>query len=247
MVTKNWSELSHDCPIGISRIESYAKEFETLLPQKITKETLDASKERVLRARGSFDSMITSLVQILYDREVLKNSEDKILFAWLVDNFGRYLKRVDDKEFDFLIKDDTAEGKDVGISKVSTYSNFLRTSSDSLIYESLLKATKEWVEMEETKEIKRDKRTFLYILFQILQVTLSILGGLTREKIGIGKRGVVQNIPTSWQSLMGKSGQELIKEGYKEDTGIDVSKFEEDLKALEIEGDLEDESNIESD
>jgi len=245
MVNKSWSELSHSCPIDISRIEIYAKQFESLLPSKIKKENIDKAKEMVLTARGCFDSMITSLIQILYDRDILKETEDKILFAWLTDNLGRFLKRMDDLEFDLMIKDDEVNGGSVGISKIASYINLLRTSADSLIYESLLKATNEWKNIKETEEIKKDKRTFLYILFQILHVTLSILGGLTREKTGLTKRGIVQSIPTTWQSLMSPAGQKIIREGYEKDTGIDLSEFEKDISSLSEEenimgGDLDD-------
>lgn len=238
---KSWSELSHKCPIDISRVERYAKEFETSIPNKIEVSNLNESKDAVLRAKGSLESMITSLIQVLYDREILEKAEDKILFAWLVDNLGRYLKRIDDAEFDLLIKDDTVAGNEVGISKVATYSNFLRASSDSLVYESLLKATSEWESIEDST--KKTKRAFLYILFLTLQVTASILGGLSREKT-MTKRGIVQTIPTTWQSLMGKRGQQLIRGGYEQETGVDLSDYEEDLNSLDedkIEGDLDDE------
>lgn len=237
MVNKSWSILVEDCPIDIERIKSYAMELETLLPNKVNLNSLDKAKENVLFARGKFNLMITTLSQVLYDREILKTSQDKILYAWMIDNFGRYLKRLDDAEYNLIVQyDEPTKESAVGISRISSYSNLLRTSADSIIYESLLKATKEYKSLEKDKQ---DKRTFLYILFQTMQITISILGGLSREKMGgMGKKAMIETIPTSFQSLMSPGGQELIKKGYQEQTGTDISKIEEALKDLE-----EDEDN----
>ena len=231
MIEKHWEQLNEDCPIDLSRIKKYAQEFDSNIPNSITLDNLDECKESILSARGNFDSMITVLIQNLYNREILKEPEDKILFAWLVDNIGRYLKKLDDEEYSLIVKfDEPNKHNAVGISRISSYSKLLTTSMDSIIYETLLKSTIEYVNFKETNHLKREPRTFLYILFQIFQVTLSILGGLTREKTSqLSKKGVVNNIPTSWQSLMNDRGQERIKEGYKEDTGIDISEFEDDL------------------
>lgn len=241
-----WSDLEGKCPMNIERIIKYYKSFQSYLPTRITLNNLNQSKESLFNARSSLDSMITSLIQMLYDKELLQEETDKVLFAWLVDNLGRFMKRLDEQEEHLIVKFDepTSESR-VGISRLSSYMKILRTASDSLIFESLLKATKEYIEIEETENIKKEPRTFLYILFQVLQITLSILGGLAREKTSVGKKGMIHNIPLSWQSLMSKPGQEVIKEGYKEDTGIDVSKFE-DLELLNTEEDLDEESDIES-
>ncbi len=239
MADKYWSELNYRCPIDLDRIAEYSREFDSNIPNSITLENLDKCKESVLNARAKLDSMITTLIQLLYDNNILNKSEDKIVYAWLIDNMGRYMKRLDDEEFNLVVKLDgpTKEDSEVGISRVSTYSKILKIASDTLIYESLLKATNEYNELKE-----KLPRKFLYILFQILSITLSIMGGLTREKSGgITKRGMVQTIPTTWQSLMTNKGQEIIKEGYKQDTGINIDDFHEDLKDLSFEEDLEDE------
>lgn len=239
---KSWVDLEQRCPINLERIHSYWNEFESYLPIKIRLENLNESKENVLNARSCFDSMVVTLMQLLYDREILEKPEDKILFAWLSDNINRYLKRIDEDEFNLIIKlDEPGEKSLVGISRISAYSKLLRSSADMIIYESLLKATIEYKEFKETAELKKTPRNFIYILFQIIQITLSILGGLAREKSGLTKRGMVQTIPTTWQSLMGSKGQALIRNGYKEDTGVDVLDIEEELDLGEnlIKGDLQ--------
>ena len=236
MINKSWNELNQRCPIEIGRIINYAKEFESNIPNKITIENLNKSKEGVLNARANFDSMVVTLTQVLHDKEILKNSRDKILFAWLVDNFGRYMKRLDDEEFNLVVKyDEPGKESGVGVSRISAYSKLLITSCDSIIYESLLKATEEYLNFKDTKKLKREPRMFLYILFQILQVTLAVLGGLTREKTGTLKKGAVQTFPVSSESLMGETGQKLIKKEYEKQTGINLDEVEKDLKSFDIE------------
>jgi len=261
-----WSELDRRCPVDLSRIINYSKSFESYMPDKITLNNLDSSKKALFDSRSSLDSMITSLIQILYSREFLEKETDKILFAWLVDNLGRFMKKMDELEEHLIVKfDEPTNESRVGISRLSSYMKILRTASDSLIYECLFKATQEYNDLKETKDtketketkktkgsketkkIKKEPRTFLYILFHILQVTLSVLGGLSREKTGVGKKGIVHNIPLSWQSLMGNKGQEIIRKGYQDDTGVDVRDFEEDLSSLDeeplVEGDIDENSN----
>ena len=86
---------------------------------------------------------------------------------------------------------------------------------------------KEGEKIEKEMTIRKEPRTFLYILFQILQVTLSLLGGLAREGKPIGlKKGSVGSYPTTWQSLMTSKGQKDIAEKHKEETGEDIKVYE---------------------
>ncbi len=52
MTDKSWSELSSNCPIDLSRIERYSKEFDSFIPNKVTLENLDKSKKDVFDARS---------------------------------------------------------------------------------------------------------------------------------------------------------------------------------------------------
>jgi len=238
MTFNSWVELEANCPINISRIKRYHNDFNTLLPEKITNENLNQSKERVMSARSCLDSMIITFVQLLYDRNILIEPTDKILYAWLSDNFGRYIKKLDEDEMDFVIKFDEADPAKsmVGISRLSAYAKLLRTTADSLIYESLLKATDEYNELKATEKIKKVPRTFLYILFQVLSITLGVMGGLAREDMKGSKRGMATTMPLSWQSLMTPGGQELIKDDYTAQTGKKISKeLLEQIKNLEEE------------
>lgn len=74
-------------------------------------------------------------------------------------------------------------------------------------------------------EIKKDKRTFLYILFHILQVTLATLGGSSRYKragnLFTGKQSL-NNMNVSWKYLISEEGQKRILEANKDETGINL-------------------------
>ncbi len=236
MVEKGWSELEYICPINIGRIRYYSRDFDSKIPKKITFENLDKCKEDVLNARKDLNNMLNILMQNLYDDKILKTSNDKILFSWLVDNLGRYLKRLDDEEFGLIIKyDEPGKNSEVGISRISAYAKLLETTSDTMIYECLLKATEEYRSIKETKTIKKEPRTFLYIFFQIWSVTMAIFGGLTREK-SYGKKGVVNSMPLSWQNLISPVGEKTIKEGYMESTGTtkeDMENIDDTLSSFD--------------
>jgi len=239
----SWINLRERCPIDISRLVSHSQGFNSSVGIRISVRNLDNAKKSLMEARGKLDLMLTSLQQLLYDRTILKGRTDEVLYGWLIDNIGRYLKTLDEKEEDFLIKYDEVNSpiKRVGVSRLSAYSKALKLASESLIYESLSKAISEYEKIGENgikikydlekegkkseKEItiKKEPRTFLYILFQVLQVTLSLLGGLAREGKPIGvKKGSVGSYPTTWQSLMTSRGQKEIAEKHKEETGEEI-------------------------
>ena len=83
----SWVDLEEKCPIEISRIVNYAKSFDAKINLNFS--DLDKAKEDVLDARGDFDLMITTLVQLLYDREILKKPQDHILLSYLKEDLGR--------------------------------------------------------------------------------------------------------------------------------------------------------------
>lgn len=221
----SWVDLERDCPIEISRIVNYARSFDSKI--NFSFDDLDKAKESLLDARGDFDLMVTSLIQLLYDREILKKQQDHILFNWLKEDLGRFLGKLDEKEDYLLIEADHREEAQsrVSISRISSYAKTLKLASNSIIYETLLKSTKEYHAFKETDELKREKRTFLYILFQVLQVTLSVISSFTRDKSNtIRKREMFNSLNPSWGSMMNKSGQKTIEESYTDDAGENATK-----------------------
>lgn len=218
---ESWVDLARDCPIDIGRIHNYSKSFNSKI--NISLDDLDKAKENLLDARADFDLMVTSLIQLLYNREILIKPQDHIIFMWLREDLGRFLGKLDDKE-DFLLIE--ADHRDVSknrlsVSRISSYAKTLKLASSSIIYECLLKATDEYKNFKETDKLKRDKRTFLYILFQILQVTLSVIASHAREysKSGLKKNELLNQINPNWSSMLSDRGQETIRESYKEQIG----------------------------
>lgn len=248
----SWVDLRERLPIDISRLVSHSQGFNSAVGVRISVMNLDNAKKSLMDARVKLDLMIISLQQLLYDRTILKGRTDEVLYGWLIDNIGRYLKTLDEKEEDLLIKFDEVNSpvKRVGVSRLSAYSKALKLASESLVYQSLFKSIEEYenipeegikfeyddIEYKDIKEngknktkktttrkeitIRKEPRTFLYILFQVLQVTLSLLGGLAREGKPMGlKKGSVGNYPTTWQSLMTSQGQKDIAKKHEETTG----------------------------
>ena len=228
----SWIDLRERSPIDISRLVSHSQGFNAFVGIRISINNLDNAKRSLMDARVKLDLMITSLQQLLYDRTILRGRTDEVLYGWLIDNVGRYLKTLDEKEEDLLIKFDEVNSpiKRVGVSRLSAYAKALKLASESLIYESLSKAISEYenidengVEAKEGVTLRKEPRTFLYILLQVLQVTLSLLGGLAREGKPIGvKKGSVGSFPTTWQSLMTLQGQKDIAKKHEEATGEKV-------------------------
>lgn len=238
MVFNSWVELTERCPIDIGRLNRYANDFNSNVSVKITVSNVNKAKEYLLEARSNLDSMFILFVQLIYDEKIIKENTDIVMFGWLKDDLGRYLKYLDEREKELMIDWDDLRQKDslVGISRLSSYAKTLKIAANSVIYESLLKSINEYNEND-----KKELRVFLYILFKVFQATLSMVGAITREKIST-KRGVVNTLPTTLPTnvgfLMSNKGQELIKDRFKEETGKEL----EDLDFEDIEDeDTEDE------
>lgn len=212
---KTWSEIIRVSPIELGRVYYYGKNFESILGTKVNKFTSQNTRRRLLDARNNLDLMMTTLIQVLYDSEVMKTPEDRVLFAWLKDDLGRYLQSLDDSE-------ESANRRIVEYTGIPAHTKKL-INGYRAIFEALIKSVKEYYLFEETEDIKRDKRTFLYILFQVIQITMSMLGSITREAgKALGRRGLVNNYPQTWQQLMSTDGSNRIREGYKKETGREL-------------------------
>lgn len=240
MVLNSWVDLKEKCPIDLTRIHRYAREFESKILINVTINNLNKSKSILLDARGDLDNMFASLMQLLYSPETLKEKEDKILFKWLSDDFARFLKNLDEKESDLIIKFDEPTESRVGVSRLSSYAKVLKIASDSVIYEPLFKASDEYNKLSgDEKEI----RTFFYILFQTLQITLSVLGGRERQK-SLSRKGILNSPAVDWRTLKGDKGQDMINKGYSEDIEPKDEAILSELEELDTEEEDEDEDEI---
>jgi len=246
MALMSWVDLRERSPINIDRLVGHAQRFDSYVSVRISTSNIEKAKRSLMDARCQLDLMITTLQQILYDKSILKGRTDEILYMWLVDNFGRYLGYLDKKETALIITHDSVndEKSRIGIGRLSAYSKLLKIASQSLIYECLFKAIEEYDKIDEDEQtkrgikgkdlIKKDLRSFLYILFQLVQLTLFSLGGLARDDKSQMKKGMVNNTPISWSSLMRTEGQQRIAKDHKEKTGEEVE-VPEDLPEEETE------------
>lgn len=214
-----WVELKEKCPVDINNLISHVKRFKAFSNIKITQRNIYRSKDSLLRARGELELIFTLFQQILYDRDLLKHKTDEVLLAWLIDNIGRYQKALDEREKELITRYDvvTNDKERVGISRLSSYSKHLKLSY-SLIYESLVKSLQEWEQIEDKN--MRTKRTFLYIFFQVFNVTMSSIGGLARmsDSKTFGKKGMASSLPTTWQGLIDRKGQQSIANKHESET-----------------------------
>lgn len=230
-----WAELRVYCPINIDRVVRYAYDFESLVNVRISPQNLNRAKRCLLEARGKLDLMITTLNQLLYDRKILETRVDEVLHLWLLDNLGRVLKQIDKLEANLVVdydRPDSNSGENrVGIARLSSFAKSLRTIEQSLIFETLLKATKEYWSFDEKNNdgIERKPKIFLYILFHILQITIFTLGSISRTGSGGGqptKKETENYYPGTWEGMLKREGQKKIADAHKEETGenIDLDK-----------------------
>ena len=236
MVFNSWVDLKEKCPVDLERLHRYAQDFESRVSININRTGMNNSKTILLEARGDLNNMFNMLIQILYKKDMLEKGEDKLLFKWLSEDFARYLKNLDDREKALLTDFDNSQTEDkVGISSLASYQKELRTSSDSIIYESLLKASEDYNDLEDDE---KQLRKFFYMLFCIIQVKLSVFGGMEREKGKRIARTVASN--AGYEALMNPQGQELIgkgdEESLKELSGLEGLGGEDEEEDEEREG-----------
>ena len=252
MALVSWVDLREKSPVDISRLVIHANSFNSFVGVRISIQNLNRAKKSLIDARAELDLVFTTLQQVLYDREILKSRVDEVLYGWLIDNIGRYQKDLDDKEEDLLVKFDEVNSdiKRVGISRLASYAKSLKIAQH-LIYESIHKSIEEFNKIGEKDSLKKDKRTFLYILFHVLQITMASAGGLARQGTTspMNKKGQVGSMPTTWQSLMTNSGQKKIAEKHEKETGekIEVSEFMVEKKKSVGEDEIESDSQEETD
>lgn len=248
MVSMSWVDVRERCPVNIKRLVSHAKLFKAFAGIRIGSDNTNRVKKSLIDARAEIDIIFTSLHQVLYDKRILKGRTDEVLYGWFVDNIGRYLRGLDEKEEELLIKYDTIGSTTdrVGVARLSAYCKALKLAN-SLIYESLLKSIEEYEDINNEDKEEKEPRTFLYILFHVLQITMSSAGGLAREGKSTGvKKGQVSSMPSTWQSFISSDGQQKIADKHKADGGdeitIDQSMIEE--KTNEDESDIEDDEGV---
>jgi hypothetical protein len=232
----SWSEIVELAPIDLKRLMIYAGQFESAISTPIMNDTIEFAKKRLYEARNNLDLFITTLLQILYDREILQKPQDHVLFSWLQEDLGRFMQALDSIEnMSITAQDNPNKYADrVGIARLCSYSKDMKNAYQAL-FEGMIKSIKEFYSFEEKGELKRTPRIFLYILMNVLQVTFSVLGSLTRNPDNkMGKKGnYSQHYQNNWQSMVTKTGQENIKTTYEKETGNTLPSVPDEWNEIE--------------
>lgn len=220
-----WADLEEHCPISIQRIGYYYSKFRSRSSMPVSNVIfLEYAKESLIEARGSLDMMLTTLMQNLYDNEMYQERTDIVLFQWLQGDIKDLINFVNDREQSLIITKDYTTGSLIGITHVASYIKIMNNIA-SAVFESLVKATREYnnVPEEGFGEIKKDKRMFLYILFQVIRVSFSVLSGYTKESAeSIKKRNILNSMNAPYTSMMTKTGQTKIEDAYTKQTGQEL-------------------------
>jgi len=221
-----WAEIEEQCPIDVSRIKHYGRKFRSLISFPINLATLDMAKVKLFESRNNLDLMITTLMHLLDNTDILVKKADKILYSWLKEDLGRILASLDKFDTDIANKDDPNKIMNkVGISSLLAYEKRMKNIYYSL-FETLINSIKEW---EAREKEKKEPRTFFYIFFCKMQITISLLGSLTREQQKVSAKGLFNQYPMGYENLLSESGQSQINEIYKNDPEYKTMKIPENF------------------
>jgi len=142
--------------------------------------------------------------------KLLKLASQSVVFESLVKSTEEYNKLIEGQEIlseeKIIIKTERKDDKGI----------FLKDGKGNQLFD----------EKEETHKnvvkVNKNTRTFLYIFFHVLQITLFTLGSLARRKDSspFSKKESMNSLPTSWKQLLSQDGQQKIAEAHKDETGI---------------------------
>jgi hypothetical protein len=183
--------------VGVSHLSAYAKLLKIVSQAVIFEALIKATEEYNQLEDGAIES-------IQYTEEV---SEQKLN---------------ENKQPLFLTPEGIETTKD--FSEVTKKLKDGSTETKQIMHRAIIVNVSK--DKEEKLTIRKNKRTFLYILFHILQVTLFTLGSLSRDKPtgGFTKKETVNNVPGSWKNLLSENlGQKQIAKAHKEETGETVN------------------------
>lgn len=259
----SWVNLSNILPIDIPEFISRCQEADTeLLYNPDLSKELDDYKKTLLGTKSTIEILIDDLSSLLENPDLQKTAYDGYLFDLLKKDISGYYAILDEKQ-ERLIELHDGETRS-GVGRTLAFKNILVVALHGIIYGSLYKASREYNNLDDTfiikdKKIKRktttkeegieteeeeidierkekkDLNAFFRILFHVLSMKLSGMGGLERRR-GTSSKGYQA---TNWRSLYTNKGKEQVAETYKEETGGEIKDEilkEEDLFAEETTG-----------
>ena len=230
-----WSDLEVSCPANIDNIKLHYLRFVSKFSFFKTGAIYsDRAKESLLESAGEVRAMITSLSQLLSGPSLIRNTQDMLTFSLFRNHLSNLYEFINSRERDIVL--DKEKYKIVTPAHISSFSTFLREIADT-VFDCLSKTTKDFFspEFEETEEIKRDRRTFLYMLFNNVFSAFSVIAGYMNMWKGASAKTLptkadVMNLPI--QYMMNGDAYEKIKDSYTEISGrqapnenIDFTKY----------------------
>ena len=233
----SWSVLSEICPIILKDLLIHVETIENSINPKIDLKKLDDYKQGLIIASGELEIMITKLLTILYNVDLIKDDLDKRIYDLLRDDLAGYMSIIDEKQNKLL---ETHDGdSSAGIGRTSAFKKILQVSLYGLIYHSLYFSSIEYRNLKKLntsgKEIKKDKNDFLRILFMVVSMNLDALGGLPRRRTISG--GAVGSKMINPRSVFSKEFEEMINKEHQE-------KFTDEFPELKDEKEDEDSTGV---
>ena len=183
-------------------------------------------------ASTDIEILLTKLVSLLYDIDAIKTPIDKAIYDYLRDDISAYIGIIDEKQNKLLEAHD-GEVKS-GVGRTSAFKKVLNVALYGIVYNSLYFASVEYRNYTPSEEIKKDNRLFLRLLFLIMSINLSTLGGVPRRK-GVGLTAQ-KNI--NIRSMFKKPFEDKVREEYKERYGEELPPTE-DFQDLDYQEDEE--------
>ena len=248
LIIFSWFDLQQHCPIDLRTVRRYYEDFNSKNSAMFRHHKyIDLVKEQLISARGDLDLLIASIMQVIYDRNLLTKPQDLYLYEMLKKNMSLLLFYVNQQEWKLItVHDDPMYMKSlIGSARLSAYSKIMQNIAEA-IYNSLMKATEEYYNFKETDKLKREPRTFLYILYQILQVTFATLGGYSEENAKANKQPIPFGYSMPYSYAASDNAKENIKEAFEDNMGKSsfnpADFFSDTTPNIQIEGD--DDSNV---
>ena len=251
-----WVLLDSICPLELKDFISKAKPIDDALSFSPDLNKLDEYKISLLKTKSDIEILVGELISLLQSPDLQKTIVDTILYDFLKKDLSGYMGIIDEKQEQHLESHD-GEVR-AGVGRTMAFRGVLRVALYGIIYGSLYDASIEYINLPDEFTIKekrpkttttqtlgsvetiqdeveierteiKGKNTFLRILFHVLSIKLSVLGGMERRKSSIKRYS-----PPTWKTSYTDSGKTKLAESYKKETGEDLTQEilkEEDLFA----------------
>ena len=229
----SWVQLRNICPINIDEIIKQAGEIEVMLNVTIDKDNIDKAKHTLIMASSEIEIMMAKFVSLLYDIDLIKTEIEQAIYDFLRDDLSRYLAIIDEKQNKLV--DNYYDGEEkTGIGRITAFKKVLYTALYGIFYNTLQFASVEYINLPKKDGDEKEIKDFLRVLFLVMAINLSTLGGLTRTKgtsAGRGTQGQNQvgfthrSIFPSRNQIFGEEGDEIIRQEFKHRHGEDLPKI----------------------